>query len=402
MLEEIVSHQTQGPATTAAHAGEIPERTGSRPVAQPIFQTTVHSFKSIEEMEQVVENPDQGWFYYRYDSPNHSAFADAMAKLENAEAAATAGSGMGAIFAALSAVLKSGDHIVADTKIYGGTYSLLNDQLPRFGIETTYVNIDDESAVRAALRPTTRVLYTETLTNPLLQVTDLEAAAKLAHSLGLLLFVDSTFSTPIVCRPVEWGADVVLHATTKYIGGHSDALGGIMAGRKDIIEAAHLAGKLMGLTQGPFDAWLNVRSLKTLPLRMTAHSRNAQGVAEWLSRQPGIVKVNYPGLESHPQHALARRLMPEGLFGGMLSFELESGEAGARRFVRALREIPLVPSLADVTTTISHPASSSHRMLTPEQRAEVGIGEGLLRLSVGIEDLQDIIQDLEQALAQSK
>ncbi len=402
MLEEIAPPQSKPhrQATIAAHAGEIAPRNGSRPVAQPIYQTTVHAFDTIEELEDVLDNPERGWFYYRFDSPNHSAFDSAMAHLEGAEAATTAGSGMGAIFLALSAVLKSGDHILADSKVYGGTYSLLQEQLPRFGITSTFVDLDDEAAVRRAVQPGTKVLYFETITNPLLQVTDLERATKLARDLGLLSFVDATFSTPILCRPVEWGVDVVLHATTKYIGGHSDALGGIVAGRKDIVEAAHVAGKIMGVTQSPFDAWLNVRSLKTLPVRMAAHSRTALAVAEWLESQPTVRRVVYPGLASHPQHALARHLMPHGMFGGMLSFELDGGRPTISRFIKALRDIPLVPSLADVTTTISHPASTSHRMLTPQQRADIGVGESLLRLSVGIEDPADVIADMEQALAQ--
>ncbi len=401
MIEEIEERKltnARRPATEAVHAGEIADRSGSRPVSQPLYQTTAHAFDSIEAQEFVVDHPDDGWMYYRYSSPNGVAFGEAMARLESAEAATTAGSGMGAVFAALSAVLKSGDHIIADEKIYGGSYALFTEQLPRFGIETTLVNTSDPDAVRAAMRPTSRVLYFETLTNPLLQVTDLEAIAKLARELGLYSFVDATFSTPIICRPVEWGVDIVLHATTKYIGGHSDALGGIIAGRRDIVENAHMYGKLMGLTQSPFDAWLNVRSLKTLPLRMTAHSRNAQIVAEWLESQPRITRVNYPGLVSHPQYDLARKLMPEGLYGGMLSFEVSGGEPAARQFVRTLRNIPVVPSLADVTTTISHPATSSHRTLPREQRLAVGIGDGLLRLSVGVEDVADIIEDLEQAL----
>jgi cystathionine gamma-synthase len=400
MLEDIERQATHHRlATEAVHAGEIAARPGSRPLAQPIYQTTVHAFDSIEALEYASAHLEESWFYYRYSSPNHAAFDEAMARLEGAEAATTTGSGMGAIFAAFSAALKSGDHIIADANIYGGTYLLFTEQLPRFGIETTLVNMSNPDAVRAAVRPTSRVLYFETLTNPLLNVSDLEGLTGLARELGLLSFVDATFSTPVICRPVEWGVDLVLHASTKYIGGHSDALGGVIAGRRDLVEAAHLAGKIMGLTQSPFDAWLNVRSLKTLPLRMTAHSRNAQAVAEWLERQPGISRVYYPGLTSHPQHALAGQLMPEGMFGGMLSFELAGGEAEARRVARSLRHIPVVPSLADVITTITHPASSSHRFMPPEKRTEIGIGGGLLRLSVGIEDVADIIEDLEQAFS---
>ncbi len=400
MLEEIEQGYPtkRHPATEATHAGEIAERRGSYPVAQPIYQTTVYGFKSLEDLEKVNEHPADGWFYYRYESPNSAAFDHAMAALEGAEAATTAGSGMGAIFAALSGALKAGDHIIADEKIYGGTFSLLVDQLPKFGIETTFVDVTDELAVRAARRPTSRILYFETITNPLLHVTDLEGLARLARDLELLSFVDATFSTPVICRPVEWGIDIVMHATTKYIGGHSDALGGIVAGRQELVAAAKLAGKLMGLTQSPFDAWLNVRSLKTLPVRMAAHSKNAQILAEWLEKQPAVRRVLYPGLASHPQHALARKYMPDGQFGGMLSFELDGGRPAVSKFIRSLHDIPLVPSLADVTTTISYPTSTSHRMLSPSQRLAVGVTDDLLRLSVGIEQVEDLIEDIEQAL----
>ncbi|MDB5081028.1 MAG: Cystathionine gamma-synthase [Chloroflexi bacterium] len=402
MLDELepAALEARRLATEAAHAGEIAERGLSHSVAQPIYQTTVHSFKSLEDLDRVQTNPEEGWFYYRNASPNRTAFETAMARLEGAEAAVSAGSGMGAIFIALSAVLKSGDHIIADEKIYGGTFALLTQQLPRFGIETTLVDTADDLAVRTALRPTTRVLFFETITNPTMQVSNLPALADLARKLGLYSFVDATFSTPAVCRPLQWGVDIVLHASTKYIGGHSDALGGIVAGRADIVRAANMAGRMMGVTQGPFDAWLNVRSLKTLPLRMAAHSRNAQIVAEWLEKHPAVGQVMYPGLPSHPQHELAKKLMPDGLYGGMLGFELAAGPQALSPFVKALKEIQLVPSLADVITTLSHPAITSHRSLTPEQRAGIGVRDELLRLSVGIEDPADILEDLEQAFRQ--
>ncbi len=397
---EPASLETHRLATEAAHAGEIAERTLSHSVAQPIYQTTVHAFKSLEDLERVQTNPEEGWFYYRNASPNRTAFETAMARLEGAEAAVAAGSGMGAIFIALMAVLKNGDHIIADEKIYGGTFALLTQQLPKFGIETTLVDTADELAVRTALRPTTRVLFFETITNPTMQVSNIPALADLARQLGLYSFVDATFSTPVICRPIQWGVDIVLHASTKYIGGHSDALGGIVAGRADIVQAANMAGRLMGVTQGAFDAWLNVRSLKTLPLRMAAHSRNAQVVAEWLEKQPVVGKVMYPGLTSNPQHKLAQKLMPEGLFGGMLGFELAAGPQALSPFIKALKVIQLVPSLADVITTLSHPAITSHRGLTAVQRAGIGVKDELLRLSVGIEDPADILEDLEQAFRQ--
>ncbi len=404
MLEELEEIErarfTRRPATEAVHAGEIESRPGSQPVSQPIYQTTVHSFESIEALEHYYEAPESAWLYYREGNPNQSAFESAMARLEGAEAATTCGSGMGAIFAALSAVLQSGDHLIVDNQVYGGTFALLSGQMPRYGIETSFVDFSDQAALRAAVRPTTRLLLFETLTNPLIQVTDLPAVIALARELNLLTFVDATFSTPVLCRPLDWGADIVLHATTKYIGGHSDALGGIVAGKRSIVQAAQQAAKVMGLVQGSFDAWLNVRSLKTLPLRMEAHSRNARSIAQWLERHSAVTRVYYPGLESNPQHQLACQLMPHSMFGGMLAFELQDGMPAVRRLVKNLHQIALVPSLADVTTTLSHPAGTSHRMHSPEQRAKLGIADGLLRLSAGIEELADILEDLDQALKQ--
>ena len=389
-------------ATEAVHAGELPARQGSLPLAQPLYQTTVFSFDSLESLDAASVNPEEGWSYYRQETPNAVAFSNAMAALEGAEAATSAGSGMGAIFAALSAVLTAGDHIIADEKIYGGTFALLTQQMPRFGIETTLVDTSDELAVRAAKRATTRILYSETISNPLVAVTDIEDFVRLARELELISFIDATFSTPVLSRPIEWGVDVVLHASTKYIGGHSDALGGIVAGRRDIIDKVKNAAKIIGLSQSPFDAWMNVRSLKTLPLRMAAHSRNAQALADWLAEQSATVRVVYPGLASHPQHEIAKKYMPDGLYGGMLAFELAGGHKAASRFVRSMKTIKLAPSLADVMTTISHPASTSHRMLSPVQRAALGVNDALLRLSVGIEDVHDLIEDLDQAIRASQ
>ncbi len=321
-----------------------------------------------------------------------------LAQLEGAEASAVAGSGMAALFAAFSAVVKAGDHIIADRSLYGGTYTLLTRQLSRFGIETSFVDLDDADAIRKAHRPATKILHAETLSNPLIRVGNLPQLAKIAHSLGLVFTVDATFSSPALCRPSDWGADLVMHATTKYVGGHSDALGGIVSGRRDLIEAARDVMKVTGLTLGSFDAWLNLRSLKTLALRMKQHSENALALAQWLEQQPQIAQVIYPGLPNHPNHSLASRLMPSHQFGGMLSFDLHGGRSAASALVKRLQLIRLAPSLADVITTISHPASNSHRMLTPQQRQEAGIGDGLLRLSVGLENPQDLITDLAQAL----
>ncbi len=396
-MAEIRSPKKLSLNSEAVHAGEIEVPNTSRPLSQPIYQTTVYSFDSLEMVDEVFSHNKEGYIYYRLGTPNQVAFEEAMARLEKAEAAYATGSGMGAIFAAFTAALQNGDHVIADPQIYGSTFDLLKNHFSRFGVETTFVDVSDTGAVRQAMRPTTRVLLSETIGNPLLQVSDLKKLAELGKELGILTFVDSTFTSPALVRPIEWGIDVVLHATTKYIGGHSDALGGIVAGNRDFIERVRQAGKITGMVQGPFDSWLNVRSLKTLPLRMAAHSRNALEVARWLEKQPGLSRVIYPGLPGHPQYEIASRQMPQGC-GGMLSFEIEGGMPGARRFVKELSLIPFAPSLADVITTISHPGTTSHRPLQPEERRKLGISDGLLRLSVGIEDVSDIVEDLNSAL----
>jgi cystathionine beta-lyase/cystathionine gamma-synthase len=396
-MPDIQNEPKLGFKSEAVHAGELEMPNNSRPVSQPIYQTTVFGFNSLETVDEVIGGNAEGYVYYRMKTPNQNALEQAIARLEGGEAAYAASSGMGAIFAALCAVLKNGDHLIADGRIYGSTYSLLTNQFPNFGIETTFVNTANEEEVRAAVRPNTKALYFETIGNPLLQVADLGKLAKLGQELGLLTFVDSTFTSPAIIRPIEWGIDVVLHATTKYIGGHSDALGGVAVGTNDFITTARGVGALVGIAQGPFDSWLNVRSLKTLPLRMAAHSKNALEVARWLEGLGKLKRVIYPGLPSHPQHELAMRQMPDGC-GGMLSFEVEGGLPAVSRLMKNLKFIPFAPSLADVTTTISHPGTTSHRPFPPEEREKLGITDGLVRLSVGIEDVADILEDLDRAL----
>jgi cystathionine beta-lyase/cystathionine gamma-synthase len=385
------------PETLAPHAGDWDINHPGQPMAMPLYQTTVFGFDSIEEASEVFSGTGQGWVYYRDAGPNQSAFEQAMAALEGAEAARATGSGMAAIFTAVTTAAQVGDHILADKVIYGVSVSLFTKQLPRFGIEVSFVDFNDEEALRAAIRPNTKALYFETLSNPLLGVANLAGVAKIAREYGLVSIIDSTFATPYLARPLEFGIDVVVHATTKYIGGHSDATGGMLLGSAAFIKEASASAKLLGFTLSPFDAWLNVRSLKTLPLRMQAHSRSALQVAEWLEKHPMVEKVNYPGLKSFFGHELAVRQMPRG-FGGMLSFELKGGDYEmVSKFVKALQHIPYVPSLADVITTITYPTGTSHRLMSPEERLAMGVRDNLLRISVGIEDAQDIIADLEQA-----
>jgi cystathionine gamma-synthase len=386
--------------TLAPRSGDIDIKSPGRPTAMPLFQTTVYSFESIEELEELFTGEQKGWFYYRVGGPNQSAFEEAFAALEKTEAALAASSGMAAISAGIMCVVSAGDHILADKVIYGTTYTLLSGLLPRFGVETSFVDTTNPAEIRAAMRPNTKLLYFETINNPLIGVSDVAALGKLAKELGLVSMVDSTFTTPYLIRPVELGADMVVHATTKYTCGHSDAMGGVLAGSTALIAKAREFAMVMGMTPSPFDAWMNLRSLKTLALRMAAHSHNGQIVAEWLAEQPQVSVVNYPSLKTHPQHTLALQQYPRG-FGGMLSFELKNGSLEkTKKFVKALEGIPFVPSLADVTTSISYPAGTSHRAFPPEERAKIGVTDGLLRLSVGIEDPSDIIAELDNALKQ--
>ena len=391
-------------ATRAARVGEPETRVGaSRPLAEPIHQTTVWSFDDLAAVDDWYEGRSKDTFlYYRNGNPNTVALERAVADLEGAEAGAAAASGMAAIAGVFLAVLKAGDHVVADRNVYGGTTVLLRGELARLGIETTFVEPTDLDAVTAALRPNTRVLHVESLSNPLLRCPDLAALAEIAHGHGAVLSVDNTFASPALLRPVEHGADAVTHSLAKYLGGHSTAVGGVAVGRADLIQTVRDRLMRYGATIGALDAWMSVQGVKTLELRMRAHSQNALAVARELESRSDITRVYYPGLPSHPDHATAARLFRDGL-GGMLSFDVGSG-AGARAFLDAVGRagIPFAPSLADVRTTVSYPAGTSHRMISAEERAAIGVTDGLIRLSVGIEDPADVIADLDRALSAAK
>ncbi len=385
------------PNTIAARAGLETDPGLAPPLVPAIHQTTVYAFASLEALEGVF-NGEHGYIYYRNGHPNGKALEDALARLERAEAACVAASGMAAILAGLLSVCKNGDHIVADRNVYGGTFALLTDDLPRFGITTTLVDADDLNALEAAIQPNTRVLHLESISNPTIRVADLPRLIALAKTRGLTVGVDNTFASSVLMQPLTHGADLVYHSLAKYVDGHSTAMGGAVIGRKDLIELARARLIHLGGTMAAFDAWLALRGLKTLGLRMKAHCENALAVAQFLEPHPRVKRVEYPGLPSHPHHDRATHLYPHGT-GGMMSFELHGGYASASQLVRALAgRIPLAASLADVGTTLSYPAGTSHRALSAQQRESIGVTEGLLRLSVGIEDVQDIIRDLETAL----
>jgi cystathionine gamma-synthase len=384
-------------ATRAARAGLARDPGVARPLIEPLYQSTVFAFDSLAQLDDVYAGRAAGHVYYRMGTPNATVLEQAVATLEGGPAAAAAASGMGIITSLVLALAGSGDHVVADRHAYGGTHTLLTEELPRLGIEGSLLDVEDLAAVEAAIRPRTRAILVETLTNPTLRVADLPALVDIGHAHGVPVVVDNTFTTPAIVRPLDMGADVVWHSLAKYLGGHSGGMGGIAVGREDLIQGARAKVVHLGASIGPFDAWMVGHGLPTLPLRMDAHSRNALEVARFLESHPAVARVLYPGLPSHPDHAVARRLFGDR-FGGMVSFSLSGGRSAAAAFLGALDLIAFAPSLADVTTTVSYPFATSHRGLPADTLDRLGIDEGLIRLSVGIEDVADISEDLKSAL----
>ncbi|MBG8552431.1 trans-sulfuration enzyme family protein [Hymenobacter guriensis] len=368
------------------------------PKITPIYQTSVFKFEDLTELELYFGEPGSRYLYSRNGNPNSDELADKVNELEGGAGAIATGSGMAAILAALLACCQTGDHVLCAADIYGGSSSLLNQELSRLGITVSYVPFELLYDLAPFVQSTTRLLLCETLSNPLLRVADLRRLADVCHGLGLKLVVDNTFASPILTRPLALGADLVLHSVTKYLSGHSDVTAGAVVAA-DAAVAARLKqiGVLFGLTLSPMESWLAVRGLKTLRLRMREHSHNALAIAECLQRQPAVRAVYYPGLPDHPQHELARE-QGAGQFSGMLSILLADDVDVVNRFIRACRRFPFAPSLAGVDSSLSYPLGTSHRSLTPEQQQELGITVGLVRLSVGVEPVEDLLADLEQAL----
>jgi cystathionine beta-lyase/cystathionine gamma-synthase len=384
-------------ATRCAHSGEEELSSASTPAVMPIYQTSVYHFADLDEMDSVSEGTKPGFIYGRYGLPNHAALENIVAKLENGEAAVAAASGMACIFIALCTALQSGDEVVVANDSYGGTLGLASREFPRFGIASRFVPTTSPDAVAAALSPKTRALLVETLSNPLWNVVDVAKMAGMCREKGVKLLVDNTVATPFLIRPLTLGAGAVIHSATKFLGGHHDVTAGVLVADMEFIARARDTAIRLGTALSPFDAWLTLRGIKTFALRMERICANAAVVAKALRKSPKVSRVYYPGLESHPQHDIVRRSM-RGLAGGMVSFDLKGDPGSAQEFVRNLALVRFAPSLGGVTTTISHPAKTSHRSLTAAQRAEVGISDTLLRLSIGIEDAADIVADLERAL----
>jgi methionine-gamma-lyase len=383
-------------STRAVHAGLdcLPEGA----TTPPLFQTSAFAFPSAEEGVRRFQQ-EEGYVYSRYGNPTVHAVEQRLASLEESEDALLCSSGMFAITCSLLSLLQVGDHLISEESVYGGTYSLFNQLFPRWGIEVTWVNTLDADAIRKALRASTRVLYLETPANPRLKVLPLSDLARFAREEDLVSIVDSTFGTPYHQLPLTMGCDMVIHSATKFLGGHGDLTAGVVASNHAQIERVRKQyHRLMGGMLSPFEAFLLARGLQTLPLRMERISATALTLAHFLQKEPAVSYVHYPGLESHPQHEIACQQMRNG-FGGVLAFEMKEGFAAAVRFLDSLQLILRAASLGDVTTLIMHPASSSHRALPPEERRVLGIGDGLLRLSVGLEDPIDLQDDLKQAFS---
>lgn len=386
-----MDERTPAFATRAVHAGQTGPPVNA-PASAPIYQAAGWVFRDLDEVDAIYEDQVVGTVYGTHGAPNQRALEKLVASLEGAQDAFVAAGGMAAVLAILFAMLGRGDRVVASRDLYGNTLRLLND-FNRFGVTAQFVTTGDLGAVRTVLSAGARLLLAETISNPRMRVADIPALAELAHAHGALLVIDNTFASPHHCRPLALGADLVIESATKFLAGHHDVVLGAVAGARTHLDPIRATAVRASLTARPLDAWLTERSIATLLPRLEHASRSALEIARWLREQDGVGAVHYPGLTDHPDHAVAARLLENG-FGAMLSFEIEGGREAVNRLLGALRTIRLVLSLGGVATTLSHPATSSHRALSPQARAALGIHDGFLRLSVGVEDLQDIIADL--------
>src|SRR5450631_897686 len=381
------------PETEAVRAGtDLHKKNG--PVGTPIYQTSTFE---VTDNDQQLRATSTDMFYTRYGNPTHTVAESAIAELEGADAALLFASGMGAITTSILALVKSGDHIVAQEDIYGGVAKFLTSWLPKLGVETTFVETTNYDQHARAIRPNTKLLYVESPTNPTLKVVDLRKVSALAKQHRLITMIDSTFATPINQRPFEVGIDLVMHSGTKYFAGHSDLICGAVAGRKDLIETIHATRTTLGGNMDPHAAWLLLRGIKTLAVRVQRQNENALRVAEYLAQNRKVKRVYYPFAEGHPQRALAMEMMQGG--GGVLSFEVDGTGEDARRLSESLNLFTLAPSLGGVDSLVSIPVLTSHAMISAEHRRKMGITEQMIRLSVGIENVDDLIADLDQALA---
>ena len=391
-----MSHEEFEFATRAVRSGQ--QRTGEGEHSEPIFPTSSYVFGSAAEAAARFSGDQPGNIYSRFTNPTVRTFEQRLASLEGGASCVATASGMAAILATCASLLQAGDHIVSSRSIFGATTVLFTTYLARFGIETTFVNLDQPEEWAAAMRPQTRLLFVETPSNPLTTLADITQLAELAHSNDALLVVDNCFCTPALQQPLALGADIVIHSATKYLDGQGRCVGGAVVGDaervgKDVYGFLRTAGPSMS----PFNAWVFLKGLETLSLRMQAHSASALALAQWLEQQPQVAQVYHPGLASHPQHALANR--QQSGYGGIVSFELKGGQAAAWSLIDATRVFSITANLGDAKSTITHPATTTHGRLTPEQRAAAGIEAGLVRLAVGLESVDDLQRDLDLGLA---
>lgn len=381
--------------TLAVRAGQVRTEEGEQ--SEPIFPTSSFTFDTAAQAAARFSGDDPGNIYSRFTNPTVRTFEQRLAAMEGGESCVATASGMAAILSTCLALLKSGDHVVCSRSVFGTTVVLFNNYLTKFGIEVDYVDLADRQAWDAATKKNTRLYFLETPSNPLTVLANISELAELAHKNAILLVVDNCFCTPALQRPLELGADIVIHSATKYLDGQGRCIGGAVVGDQQLV-GTDVYGFLRsaGPTLSPFNAWIFLKGLETLSIRMAAHSKNALALAQWLETHPQVKRVHFPGLESHPQHALAKHQQSD--FGGLLSFELKGGQEHAWKVVDATEMISITANLGDTKSTVTHPATTTHARLTPEERGAAGIGDGLIRISVGLESLADIQADLARGL----
>lgn len=380
--------------TLAVRAGSVHTEFGEN--SEAMFLTSSFVFDSAAQAAARFGGQEPGNIYSRFTNPTVTMFQDKLAALEGAEFCVATSSGMSAILACVMGLCSAGDHVIASRSIFGTTVQLFGNILARWGLSVTFVSLTDMSEWEAAVKPNTKLLFVETPSNPLTEVCDIAALAALAKKSGALLAVDNCFCSPALQRPIDLGADIVIHSATKYIDGQGRCLGGAVLGRKDVLEPVYGFLRTAGPTMSAFNAWVFLKGLETLHVRMEAHSRNALALAQWLESQPGVARVYYPGLPSHPQHALAMRQQKTG--GGIVSFDLKGGKDAAWKLIDSTRMLSITANLGDTKSTITHPATTTHSRVTPEARAAAGIGDGLVRIAVGLENVEDIKADLADGL----
>ncbi len=382
------------PETLAVRAGTVRSQFGEH--SEALYLTSSFVFENAAQAAARFIGEQPGNIYARFTNPTVTMFEERLAAMEGAEQCVATASGMSAILACVMGVLKAGDHIVASRSLFGATVNLFNNIIGKFGVETTYVSATDVAEWQAAVRPNTRLFFLETPSNPLTEISDIAAIAAVSKECGALLAVDNCFCTPILQRPLQLGADIVIHSATKYIDGQGRVLGGAVLGNRKDLEGVYGFLRTAGPTMSAFNAWIFLKGMETLKIRMDAHSANALELARWLEAQPNVARVFYPGLASHPQHQLAMRQQKTG--GGIVSFEVRGGKAAAWRVIDSTRLLSITANLGDTKTTITHPASTTHARITPEARAAAGITDGLIRIAVGLEAVVDIQNDLARGL----